>query len=54
VKQKNYSDAKAIVYIGAKELLAAGQVGSGADLCKLLLELYAESATPVHDETVSK
>lgn len=54
VKQKNYSDAKAIVYSGAKELLNAGQSGSGLDLAMLLLELYQLSTTPVCDDTVGK
>ena len=51
MKQKNFSDAKTLVFSGALELLKHSQYGSGFDLAMLLLELYQNSDTPVNDDT---
>ncbi len=44
--QKKYAEAAELMAAGAFQLLAAGQVNSGAELANLLLDTYTKAGTP--------
>ncbi|KAI9890905.1 MAG: hypothetical protein M1814_003545 [Vezdaea aestivalis] len=50
VKQGNYDAAADILFSGAQALLAAGQSGSAADICLLLVNVYVTANKPLSAE----
>ena len=49
MKQKKYSDAIALVYSGAMNLLKYGQTGSAADLAERMLNIYDAENMPLNE-----
>ncbi|KAF8427270.1 hypothetical protein EV426DRAFT_699093 [Tirmania nivea] len=51
LKAENYEAAIDILFSGAQALLQAGQAGSGADLCVLLVEVYVQGKVACNAES---
>jgi hypothetical protein len=50
-KSSQYDTAIQVLFQSAKELLKAGQLGSGTDLTSFLLDVYASKGEVVNDES---
>ncbi|CAN6627138.1 golgi to ER traffic protein 4 [Trichomonascus vanleenenianus] len=51
IRQKAYNDAIEVLYTAAKQLLEAGQPGSGSDLLLYMISVYHTAETPVDNES---
>ncbi|KAI0050506.1 cytoplasmic protein [Auriscalpium vulgare] len=51
VKSEQYDTAVEVLFQSARELLKAGQIGSGADLSSFLLDVYERKGEPVGPES---